>query len=65
MGFQKYGSEVALAANPIKHLYEIYVKINQDAKSDATVKEEARAYFKKMEEGDFGMFEAILVSLGG
>jgi arginyl-tRNA synthetase len=30
LGFEKYGSEEALAADPINHLYEIYVRINQD-----------------------------------
>lgn len=30
LGFEKYGSEEALKADPINHLYEIYVKINKD-----------------------------------
>ncbi|KAF4630871.1 hypothetical protein G7Y89_g7267 [Cudoniella acicularis] len=30
LGFEKYGSEEALLADPINHLYEIYVKINKD-----------------------------------
>jgi arginyl-tRNA synthetase len=30
LGFEKYGSEEALNADPINHLYEIYVKINKD-----------------------------------
>jgi arginyl-tRNA synthetase len=30
LGFKKYGNEEALKADPINHLYEIYVKINQD-----------------------------------
>ncbi|KAK4961789.1 arginyl-tRNA synthetase [Elasticomyces elasticus] len=29
-GFEKYGSEVELERDPIKHLNEVYVKINQD-----------------------------------
>lgn len=30
LGFEKYGSEEALTADPINHLYEIYVMINKD-----------------------------------
>lgn len=30
LGFEKYGDEEALKADPINHLYEIYVKINKD-----------------------------------
>jgi arginyl-tRNA synthetase len=30
LGFEKYGDEGALKADPINHLYEIYVKINKD-----------------------------------
>ncbi|KAJ3235167.1 hypothetical protein HDU81_000761 [Chytriomyces hyalinus] len=52
VGFNKYGDEAKLAADPIRHLFEVYVKINADATADATVHEEARAYFSKMEDGD-------------
>lgn len=34
LGFGKYGSEEALLADPINHLYEIYVKINVDLKAE-------------------------------
>lgn len=30
LGFEKYGSEEALVANPIAHLFEVYVKISKD-----------------------------------
>ncbi|KKA28647.1 hypothetical protein TD95_001891 [Thielaviopsis punctulata] len=30
LGFEKYGDEEALKADPINHLYQIYVKINAD-----------------------------------
>jgi len=30
LGYEKYGNEEALVADPINHLFEIYVKINQD-----------------------------------
>ncbi|KAI8390100.1 hypothetical protein BD560DRAFT_379914 [Blakeslea trispora] len=52
VGFQKYGDEVKLKSDPIHHLYEVYVKINADAKIDAHVDKLANEYFKRMEQGD-------------
>ncbi|KAF8314961.1 arginyl-tRNA synthetase [Clavulina sp. PMI_390] len=52
VGFEKYGSEEALEKDAIKHLYEVYVKINKDADTDPAVHDAARAYFKRMEDGD-------------
>ncbi|RDW59891.1 putative arginyl-tRNA synthetase [Coleophoma cylindrospora] len=34
LGFEKYGSEEALALDPINHLYEIYVAINKDMSAE-------------------------------
>lgn len=34
LGFQKYGNEEALLADPINHLYEVYVKISADKKEE-------------------------------
>lgn len=34
VGFEKYGSEEELLADPIKHLYNVYVKINDDAREE-------------------------------
>jgi len=50
---KKFGSEQELEKNPIKHLFDVYVKVNLLKKE---VDNEARALFKKMEEGD----EAVL-----
>lgn len=52
VGFARYGSEEALKEDAIKHLYDVYVKINRDAEAEPTIHDEARAYFKKMEDGD-------------
>jgi arginyl-tRNA synthetase len=52
VGFARYGSEEALQTDPIRHLFDVYVKINADVKDDAKIDDEARAYFRKMEEGD-------------
>ncbi len=52
MGFEKYGSQEELEKNAIQHLLEIYVKVNADAEKDPKVREEAAAFFKRMEGGD-------------
>ncbi|KAF9522777.1 hypothetical protein CPB83DRAFT_863959 [Crepidotus variabilis] len=51
-GFEKYGSQEELEKNAIKHLFDIYVKVNKDAESDPNVKIEAAKWFKRMEDGD-------------
>lgn len=55
-GFQKYGSQQELDKDPIKHLLEVYVKINADGRESeeaaAKVKSEAQNFFRRMEEGD-------------
>lgn len=59
VGFERYGSREKLQSDPINHLFEIYVKVNQekdaelaanDGKSETD--ELARQYFRKMEDGD-------------
>ncbi|KYR02089.1 arginyl-tRNA synthetase [Tieghemostelium lacteum] len=35
VGFAKYGSEEALVADPIKHLFDVYVKINKDIENES------------------------------
>ncbi|XP_077977270.1 putative arginine--tRNA ligase, mitochondrial [Glandiceps talaboti] len=52
VGFARYGSESELSSNPIQHLFNIYVRINQEAALDETVFDKAREYFRKLEHGD-------------
>ncbi|EJD38411.1 arginyl-tRNA synthetase [Auricularia subglabra TFB-10046 SS5] len=52
VGFDRYGNQEALEKDPIKHLFDVYVKINQDAEADPAVHDAARAFFKRMEDGD-------------
>ncbi len=35
IGFQKFGNEESLLENPIKHLYEVYVKVSAESKEEA------------------------------
>lgn len=52
VGFERYGNEEELVKDPIKHLYEVYVKINTEASEDESVHDVARSYFAKMEAGE-------------
>jgi arginyl-tRNA synthetase len=57
IGFQRYGSEEELVKNPINHLFEVYVRINQDVAAEGPdavggVNDQAKHYFKRMEDGD-------------
>ena len=56
-GFEKYGNEERLREDAIKHLFEVYVQVNADADKDPKVKEEAAAWFKRMEDGDDSALE--------
>lgn len=47
LGYKKFGNPKKLQKNPIKHLFEIYVKAN-----NKKYENEARNWFKKLEEGD-------------
>ena len=51
-GYKRWGKDYDLTTNPIKKLVEIYVKINELAADDESVKDLARQNFKKLEEGD-------------
>lgn len=57
LAFELYGSEEELKKNCIKHLFELYVKINQEKKLDETIDERAKQYFKSLEDGDVKKIE--------
>lgn len=56
VGFEKYGNEEKLASDPINHLFEVYIKVNKDIADEGEIEggtnDKARAYFKRMEDGD-------------
>jgi arginyl-tRNA synthetase len=52
IGFGRYGDEAKLEQDPIRHLFEVYVKIHADMEKDETINEQARSYFLRMEQGD-------------
>jgi arginyl-tRNA synthetase len=52
VAYLKWGDEKELEKQPITHLFNIYVKFHQEAKIQPELDDEARAWFKKLEDGD-------------
>lgn len=52
IGYAKYADPVKMKADPIRHLNDIYVQMNKDAKEDPSLHDRAREFFKRMEDGD-------------
>ncbi|KAF9947137.1 Arginyl-tRNA synthetase, partial [Mortierella alpina] len=52
VGFDRYGDRTQLKQDPIKHLYEVYVRINRDIAENPSLDKMANQYFKQMEDND-------------
>lgn len=52
VAYKKWGSEEAVKADPIKNLLEYYVRFHAEAETQPELDDEARAWFKKLEDGD-------------
>ncbi|GIY04063.1 hypothetical protein CEXT_485221 [Caerostris extrusa] len=52
VGFNKFGCEKELQKDPLNHLFEVYKQANEQNESNPSFNEEAKMYFKKMENGD-------------
>lgn len=52
VGYKKWGSEAAVKEAPITELLRLYVQFHEEAETHPELEEEARAWFKKLEEGD-------------
>jgi len=52
VAYKRWGDDKQLNDQPITHLFNIYVKFHQEAKIDPGLDDEARAWFKKLEDGD-------------
>jgi arginyl-tRNA synthetase len=51
-GFKRWGSPEQLEIAPLKHLLEVYSRFHAEAQNQDPLHEEARAWFKKLEEGE-------------
>lgn len=45
-------SQIENSARPVKELVDLYVKFHQEAELDPSLNDQARAWFKKLEDGD-------------
>ncbi|MBU0456759.1 MAG: arginine--tRNA ligase [Nanoarchaeota archaeon] len=52
VAYKKWGSEKELEKEPIKYLLKLYVKFHEEAEKDESLNDQARAAFKKLEDGD-------------
>lgn len=52
VAYLKWGDDSCLEADPITYLYELYVRFHREAEANDALEEEARAWFKKLEDGD-------------
>lgn len=50
-GYKRWIDEEALEKDPINELLRIYVKFHKEAEKDPSLEDEARMYFKKLEDG--------------
>ncbi|XP_040206016.1 probable arginine--tRNA ligase, mitochondrial isoform X2 [Rana temporaria] len=50
-GFNKYGCEEKLRANPLQHLFEVYVKVSATAEKDDDIKQSAQDFMQRLENG--------------
>ncbi|MEW4354755.1 arginine--tRNA ligase [Streptococcus pneumoniae] len=50
--YKLWGSEEAVKANPIDELLKLYVRINAEVETNPELDDEARLWFKKLEDGD-------------
>ncbi|HCR4222153.1 TPA: arginine--tRNA ligase [Enterococcus faecium] len=52
VAYKKWGTEEAVKAEPINELLRLYVQFHEAAETEPELNEEARAWFKRLEEGD-------------
>ncbi len=50
--FKRWGDAERLEAQPLRHLLEVYSRFHTESRNQETLHEEARAWFKKLEEGN-------------
>ena len=51
-GYRRWGNAERLKAQPLKHLLEVYNRFHRESRNEEALHEEARAWFKKLEEGN-------------
>ncbi|WP_461212971.1 arginine--tRNA ligase [Lacticaseibacillus sp. GG6-2] len=52
VAYRKWGSEADVRKDPIHYLVQYYVRFHEEAETDPSLDEQARAVFKQLEDGD-------------
>lgn len=52
VAYKKWGTEEAVRKEPIMELLRLYVKFHEEAANDASLEDQGREWFKKLEDGD-------------
>lgn len=52
VAYKKWGSEEMVKAEPINELLKLYVQFHEEVETQPELEDEARAWFKKLEDGD-------------
>ena len=52
LAYKMWGDRVQLEQHPVRHLYDLYTRFHREEEQDPALSEEARAWFKKLEDGD-------------
>lgn len=52
VAYLKWGDDARLKEDLITYLYDLYVRFHREAEADPSLEEEARVWFKRLEDGD-------------
>jgi arginyl-tRNA synthetase len=52
VAFQRWGNDATLTTHPIQTLYDLYVRFHSEVESHPELEDEARVWFKRLEDGD-------------
>jgi arginyl-tRNA synthetase len=52
VAFQRWGNDATLTTHPIQTLYDLYVRFHSEVDSHPELEDEARVWFKRLEDGD-------------
>ena len=52
VAYKKWGNDEAIKQDPIEELVKIYIKFHEEAEKHPELEDEARLWFKKLEQGD-------------
>ncbi|HOJ84067.1 MAG TPA: arginine--tRNA ligase [Bacillota bacterium] len=52
VAYERWGDDEKLQQDPVNYLYHLYVRFHQEAEKNDAFEEEARAWFKRLEDGE-------------